>query len=73
MNKSTGVSMCYGLDGLRHNYRADWIVEIQWPDGLGSLIEAGATDWELKDQEGTGYDREELREHAIARWSEYLV
>ena len=47
--------------------------EIQWPDGLGALIQAGAVDREPKDQAGTGYDREELIEHATVRWSLYLV
>ena len=32
------------------------IAEVQWPDGLGALIEAGATDQELKHWAGTGYD-----------------
>ena len=48
-------------------------VKVQWPDGLGALIEARAADQEQEDRAGTGYDREELREHATARWSEYLV
>ena len=37
------------------------------------MIEAGAADREMKDQEGTRYDQEELREHASTRWSKYLV
>ena len=50
------------------------IAQIQWLDGLGALIEVGATDRESKDQEGIGYDQEEMRERATsARWLEYLV
>ena len=45
-------------------------VEVQWSDGLGALIEVGDADRESKDREGTGYDREELRESTTsARWS----
>ena len=43
-------------------------VEVQWPDGLGALIEAGVVDREQKDQAGTRYDREELLD-ATMRWS----
>ena len=48
-------------------------IEVQWPNGLGALIEARAADWEPKNWEGTVYDREELREHVITKWSEYVV
>ena len=37
------------------------------------MIEVGATNRELKDRAGTGYDQDELRENATARWLQYLV
>ena len=38
------------------------------------IVDSGsAADWELKDWACTGYNREELREHATIGWSEYLV
>ena len=50
------------------------IVKIQWPDGLGTLIEAGGADQKPQDRASTGYDQGELREStSSARWSEYLV
>lgn len=38
------------------------------------IVDRGSdADRESKDQAGIGYNREELREHATTRWSEYLV
>ena len=37
------------------------------------MIESRATYREPKNRDGTGHDREELRENATATWSEYLV
>ena len=48
------------------------IAEVQWPDGLGALIESGAAYRESKDQTSIRYNQEELRENSIARWSEYI-